>query len=71
MIMLSHKDFSERDIYIDFPYERAKFRWEKDTEKAYRRFYGEEEVEIPQTSNLFEQAIQAGKLIDRADYYRD
>jgi hypothetical protein len=71
MIMLTHVDFRERDLYIDFPYERAKFRWEKDTEKAYRRFYGEEEVEIPQTSKLFEEAIQAGKLIGREDYFRD
>ena len=70
-ILLSSKDFRERDIYIDYRFEGAKFRWDKDREKVYRRFYGKEEVEIPHSSDLFNQAISVGKEITRDEYYRD
>ncbi len=63
--------FIEGDVYIDFPYERAKFRYEKATKKVYRRFYGESEDEIPPSSNLYNQAICEGKQITRDDYFRD
>lgn len=68
-ILLVSKDFRTRDIYIDYPFEHAKFRWERDTEKVYRRFYGKREVEIPHTSDLFNEAISAGKEITRDEYY--
>lgn len=32
--------FLKGDVYIDFPYEKAKFRFEKDTLKVYQRWYG-------------------------------
>lgn len=70
-ILLSSKDFRTRDIYIDYPFEDAKFRWDKDTEKVYRRFYGKEEVEIPHDSDLYNQAISAGKEIAREEYFGD
>ena len=70
-ILLSSKDFRTRDIYINYPFEDAKFRWDKDTEKVYRRFYGKEEVEIPHSSDLFNQAISAGREITQDEYYRD
>ncbi len=63
--------FLEGDVYIDFPYEKAKFRFEKDTRKVYRRFYGEPEAEIPPSSNLYNEAISAGEQITREDYFRD
>ena len=63
--------FLEGDVYIDFPYEKAKFRFEKDTRKVYRRFYGESEDEIPHSSNLYNEAICAGDQITREDYFRD
>ncbi len=63
--------FLEGDVYIDFPYEKAKFRFEKDTRKVYRRFYGQSEVEIPPSSNLYNEAISAGEQITREDYFRD
>lgn len=53
--------FLKGDVFIDFPYERAKFRWEKDTKKVYRRFYGEAEDEIPPSSHLYNQAILEGE----------
>ena len=70
-ILLSSKDFRTRDIYIDYPFEDAKFRWDKDKQKVYRRFYGKEEVEIPHSSDLYNQAISAGKEITCDEYYRD
>jgi len=36
--------FRKGDVRIDFPFEDAKFRYEKRTAKVYRRFYGEAEV---------------------------
>ncbi len=70
MIMLTSEDFREGDIYIDYPYEDAKFRWDKKTKKVYRRFYGKKETEIPHSSDLFNKAISAGELITRDDYFR-
>ena len=63
--------FLEGDVYIDFPYEKAKFRFEKDTRKVYRRFYGQSEAEIPPSSILYNEAISAGEQITREDYFRD
>ena len=63
--------FLEGDVYIDFLYEKAKFRFEKDTRKVYRRFYGQPEDEIPPSSNLYNEAISAGEQITREDYFRD
>ena len=71
MIMLTSEDFRNDDIYIDYPYEHAKLRWEKKTEKVYRRFYGKRETEIDHTSDLFNEAIAAGELITRDAYFVD
>ncbi len=63
--------FFKGDVYIDFPYEDAKFRFEKDTGKVYQRFYGQPEVEIPPSSHLYNEAISAGEQITREDYFRE
>lgn len=63
--------FLKGDVFIDFPYERAKFRWEKDTKKVYRRFYGEVEDEIPPSSHLYNQAILEGEQVTREEYFLD
>ncbi len=70
-ILLMPEDFQTRDIYIDYPFEHAKFRWDKDTEKVYRRFYGKDEVQIPWSSDLFREAVSAGKEISRDEYNSD
>jgi len=59
------------DVYLDYPFEDVKFRWEKETKKVFRRFYGQAEAEISHTSNLYHDAISAGKLITREEYFRD
>lgn len=63
--------FNEGDVYIDYPYERAKFRWELETKRVYRRFYGEQEVEIPHSSKLFHEAQSGGWVIDAEAYFQD
>jgi len=58
------------DVYIDYPYEDAKFRYEKATGKVFRRFYGKPEVEIPASSALYNEAISGGKQISKEEYMR-
>ena len=59
-----------RDVYIDYRFEEAMFRWEHRTRKVFRKFYGEAEVEIDRTSRLFHEAISAGEQIS-AEQYRE
>jgi len=59
------------DVYIDFPFEDAKFRYEKASGKVYARFTGRPENGIESSSNLYHDAISAGKLITREAYFRD
>jgi hypothetical protein len=47
------------DVYIDYPFEDVKFRFEFKTGKAYRKFYGQAEAEIPASSKLFNQGCVA------------
>ncbi len=63
--------FKIGDVYIDYPFENAKFRYEKQTNRVYRRFYGEAEDEIRWDSDLYKQAILSGREITRDEYYAD
>ncbi len=66
------KAFIEGDVYIDYPYEDVKFRFEKETNRVYRRWYGEsEEMEIPYHSDLYNQSHSGGWAITREEYFRD
>jgi hypothetical protein len=56
------------DVFIDYPSEDAMFRWESQTGKVFRKFYGEAEMEIDHTSNLFHEAISAGQQITAEQY---
>jgi hypothetical protein len=62
--------FRKGDVYLDFPYESAKFRYEKRTGRVFRRFYGKAEVEIPSDSKLYHEAILAGTQITRDEYFQ-
>ena len=57
-----------RDVYIDYPFEDVMFRWQCQTSKVFRKFYGEAEVEIDPTSKLFHEAISTGQLITAEQY---
>jgi hypothetical protein len=63
--------FVEGDVYIDYPYEDAKFRFERATLKVYRRFYGEPEIEIPHDSELYHEAQSGGWQITAEEYFQD
>jgi hypothetical protein len=69
--MVSLDAFQAGDVYIDFPYEDVKFRFEKRTRKVYGRFYGKPEHEIDPKSVLYHEAISAGTLITREEYFSD
>jgi hypothetical protein len=58
------------DVYLDYPFEDVKFRYEKQTGKVFRRFNGQPDQEVSFSSNLFRDALSAGKLISRQEYYR-
>ena len=68
---VSFDGFKIRDVYIDYPFEDAKFRYEKETNKVFRRFYGQSEDEIRWDSDLYKQAILSGSEITREQYFAD
>lgn len=63
--------FKKGDVYIDYAFEDAKFRYDKGTGKVFRRFYGQTEVEIRSDSDLYNQAILSGRQITRDEYFAD
>ena len=63
--------FSLGDVYIDFPFEDAKFRYDEATGKVYARFLGRPENEIESSSTLYHDARSSGALITRGEYFRD
>lgn len=66
------KAFIEGDVYIDYPYERVKFRYERETNTVYQRWYEEpEETRIPSDSELYNESHSGGFAITREEYYRD
>lgn len=66
------KPFASGDEhYLDYPAEEAKFRYEPETGRVYRRFYGEDEEVIKSSSDLYNQAISIQKIITREEYFRD
>jgi hypothetical protein len=70
--MVATKPFASGDEhYLDWPTEEAKFRYEKETGKVYRRFYGEKEEVIKPNSDLYNHAISVAKIITREEYFRD
>ena len=65
------KAFIEGDVYIDYPYERVKFRYVRATNTVYQRWYGKSESEIPHDSELYNESHSGGWAITREEYYRD
>ncbi len=68
--MVAMEAFLKGDVFLDYPFEDAKFRFEKETGKVFRRFYGQPEKEIDPSSALYNEAISAGQTISREDYLR-
>lgn len=63
--------FRKGDVYIDYPFEDMKFRFDKAANKVFVRCYGKKEVEIDQSNEHFNEAIQAGNVISREQYGSD
>jgi len=63
--------FRQGDVYIDYPFEDMKFRFDKASNKVFVHFYGKREVEIDQGNAHFNEAIQAGKVITKEQYLGD
>ena len=63
--------FRVGDVYHDYPFEDARFRYDKKTEKVFRYFYGKAEREIESSSELYHEAISSGTLITKEEYFRD
>jgi hypothetical protein len=58
-------------VYIDYPFENARFRVEKKTGKVYSKFPGKTEKEIRPDSDIYNQAILWGEEITREEYQAD
>ncbi len=65
------KQFTTQDVFIDYPFESVKFRWDHRQRRVYRKFYGDaEETEVPYNSTLFNEALASGSQIEKDDYLR-
>jgi hypothetical protein len=61
--------FEAGDVYIDFAYEEAMFRYDGKTGKVFRKFYGDVvEDEIDPTSKLYADACIAGTQTTALQY---
>lgn len=63
--------FQQGDVYIDYPFEDARFRYEHATSRVFRRFKNHEEVEVGYANDLFRDAMRSGTQIDREQYFND
>ena len=68
--MVSLDIFQQGDVYLDYPFEEMKVRFEKSTGRVFARFYDKPEYQVEHSSRLFHEAISAGTVITREDYFR-
>jgi hypothetical protein len=64
------KHFSNRAVFVDYPFESVMFRCDPKTKHVYRKFYGETEdpQAIPDNNRLFNDALRFGDEITAAQY---
>ena len=62
--------FSQRDVYIDYPYETVMFRWDHINKQCYKKFYGKTESDktVSHDNKLFNDALLYGNEITQAAY---
>jgi hypothetical protein len=63
--------FQQGDVYIGYPYDDAKFRYEHATSKVFCRLSNSDEVAVGYTDNLFRDAMRSSTQIDREQYFGD
>ena len=69
--MVALDAFEAGDVYLDYPYEDMKFRYEKKTGKVFGRFCGKPENEVGHSFSFFREAMSAGTQISEEEYFRD
>jgi hypothetical protein len=61
----------EGDVYIDDPFEDVMFRYERSSQRFFRKFHGERaEDEVGHDNHLLNDAIRSGTEIDAETYRR-
>lgn len=63
--------FQKGDVFLDYPFEEMKFRFDKASNKVFARYYFKPEVEIKQSDSHFNEAVASGKVITEAEYFAD
>lgn len=61
--------FQQGDVYIDYPFEDAKFRYDHATSDVFGRFNNGDEVAVGYPNDLFRDAMRSGIQIDREQYF--
>ena len=64
--------FSERDIFIDYPFENVMFRWDHVQKEIFVKFYDESECtnNVPHDNRLFNDALRFGDEISENVYHQ-
>jgi hypothetical protein len=72
MAIISNEQFNTEDIYLDYSFEEVMFRWDHNTKKVFRKFYGENEYlnSVPSSNRLFNDAIRFGVEITYEQYIK-
>ncbi len=62
--------FAESDVYVDYPFESVRYRWDHLSEKVFVKFYGKSEHDetVPTNNRLFTDALLSGTEITKAEY---
>ncbi len=59
----------DRDIFIDYDFEEVMFRYEFNTRRFFRRFYGDSKEDgVPYDNRLLNDAIRFGEETDEITY---
>lgn len=63
----------KNDVFVDYPYEQVKFRWDCRESKIFKRFYGMQEIKepVPHDNRLYNEALMWGQEIDQQSYNSD
>ena len=64
------EEFSKRDIYVNYSFEDAMFRWDHEEEIIYVKFYNKNESlePVPHDNRLFNDALLYGEEITKEEY---
>ena len=63
-------EYTNKDLYVDDPFEEVMFRRENKTGNIYRKFYSSTEYSEPIhfSNKLYFEATQSGRAISKEEY---